>query len=95
MIPPKFLPDPRDRLVKTLFSEREDRDSSFSKKSVLLFLIKRIWAYVSTFDICNFKFMLQNYSEKELYSLCMENYQFILLVNIYCKHYFDNFVSVL
>lgn len=84
MIPPKFFPGPRDLLVKTLFSKTEDWDSSFSKKSVFLFLIERMWAYVGTFDIRNFKFMLQNYSE---------NPQLILLVNIYSKHYSDNFVS--
>lgn len=43
------------------------------------------------------KFILQNFSEKELDPLCMEKSQLMLPANISCKpvNYFDNFVSVL
>lgn len=43
------------------------------------------------------KFILQNFSQKELDPLCMEKSQLMLAVTISCKpvNYFDNLVSVL
>lgn len=55
MIPPKFFLGPRDLLVKTLFSKREDGNPSFLKKPVHLILIEKMWAHFSRFDICNLK----------------------------------------